>query len=228
MKKGFLVLLVMVLAAATLGWAGEEKKWQGIYVGLNAGLGRHEPNWSDNDYDWFGGTLTNPYNTILPGGTIGFNIQNGSLVIGFEADGAFGLTENIIKYSMDTFPLPVTWDVTKTDKLEFLITMRVRAGFALDNALFYLTAGAGIPSAAHTWIEDGDVPDSWQTFNNSNIGMAVGLGFEHRLGQALSLKAEFLSFKNQPIIEPNKRTPPWHMSVDESVGILRIGFNLKF
>ena len=228
MKKAFLVLLVMVLAAATLGWADEEKKWQGFYVGINTGLARHEPNWSDNDYDWFGATLTNPYNTILAGGTIGFNIQNGRVVMGFEFDGAFGFMENEIKYCMDTFPLPVTWDVTKTDKLEFLITMRVRAGFALDNALFYLTAGAGLPSAAHTWIETGDVPDSWKTFKNSNIGMALGLGFEHRLGQVLSFKAEFLSFKNQPKIEPNKKTVPYHMSVDESVGILRIGFNIHF
>ncbi|HEX9901630.1 MAG TPA: outer membrane beta-barrel protein [Acidobacteriota bacterium] len=228
MKKGFLVLLVMVLAAATLGWADEEKKWQGFYVGINTGLGRHEANWSDNDDDWFGATLTNPYNTILPGGTLGFNLQNGSVVIGFEADGAFGLTENIIKYCMDTFPLPATWYVTKTDKLEFLITMRVRVGFALDNALFYLTAGAGLPSAAHTWIEVGDVPDSWKTFKNSNIGMVVGLGFEHRLGQALSFKAEFLSFKNQPKIQPNKQPTPFKMAVDESVGILRIGFNVHF
>jgi len=228
MKKAFLVLLVMVLAAATLGWAGEGKKWQGFYIGVNAGLGRHEANWSDNDDDWFGATLTNPYNTILPGGTVGFNIQNGSVVIGFEADGAFGLIENITDYEMHTAPLPVHWDVAKTDKLEFLITMRVRAGFALDNALFYLTAGAGLPSAAHTWIEEGDVLDSWKTFRNSNIGIAVGLGFEHRLGRVLSLKAEFLSFKNQPKIQPNKMTLPYHMSVDESVGILRIGFNIKF
>jgi outer membrane immunogenic protein len=227
MKKGFLILLVMVLAAATLGWAGEEKKWQGFYVGLNAGLGRHEPNWSDNDYDWFGGTLTNPYNTILPGGTIGFNIQNGSLVIGFEADGAFGLMENEIGYDLHT-SAPAHHDVTKTDKLELLITMRVRAGFAFDNALFYLTTGVAIPSAAHTWIETGDIPDSWKTFRNSNMGMAVGLGFEHRLGRVLSLKAEFLSIKNQPKIQPNAQPTPHEMAVDESVGILRIGFNFKF
>ena len=225
MKKGSLVLLVMVLAAATLGWAGEEKKWQGFYVGLNAGLGRHEPNWSDNDYDWFGGTLTNPYNTILPGGTLGFNLQYGSLVIGFEADGAFGFMENEIKYDMAT---PLHYHVTKTDKLELLITMRVRAGFAFDNALFYMTAGAGLPSAAHTWIEVGDVPDSWKTFHNSNIGMVVGLGFEHRLGQALSFKAEFLSIKNPPKIQPNAQATPNKMSVDEAVGILRMGFNIKF
>jgi outer membrane immunogenic protein len=227
MKKGLLVLLVMVLAATTLGWAAEEGTWQGFYVGLNAGLGRHEPNWSDNDYDWFGGTLTNPYNTILMGGTLGFNIQNGSVVIGFEADGAMGLVDHVTEY--DLYNIAPYFRVTKTDKLESLFTARLRTGLALDNALLYFTAGAALPVAAHTWIERGDIPDSWQTFRNSNIGIAVGLGFEHRLGRVLSLKIEFLSIKNSPVVEPNLETPrPFKMSVDEVVGLLRLGFNFKF
>jgi len=232
MKKGFIVLVLMVFASAALAGVvpvKQEKQWSGFYFGLNAGLARHEANWSDNDFDWYGGTLTNPYNTFLPGATIGYNHQSGSLVIGFEVDGALGLMENEIKYSLTDFPFFGSRGVTKTDKLEFLFTARGRLGFAIDKALFYLTAGVGLPRAAHTWIEFEDAPDSWQTFYNSNLGMVVGAGFEHRLGSGLTLKVEFLSFKNSPKSQPNLETPsPYYMSVDESVEVLRIGFNYLF
>jgi hypothetical protein len=72
------------------------------------------------------------------------------------------------------------------------------------------------------------VPDSWQTFSNSNLGIVVGLGFEHRLGRNLSFKAEFLSLKNPPKVQQNYYSPPFAMSVDEAIGILRLGFNILF
>jgi opacity protein-like surface antigen len=171
--------------------------------------------------------LTNPYCTFLPGVAVGFNIQNGSIVFGLEADAAIGFTENVTEYSYYYWGTP-QFDVTKTDKLGFLATLRGRVGFAVDNALFYMTAGAGLPSAAHTWIEDDDVPDSWQTFHNSKLGMVVGLGFEHRLGQKFAIKVEYLHFANLPVVQPNAQTHPYYMSVDEKVGILRLGFNILF
>ncbi|OGD24998.1 MAG: hypothetical protein A2Y56_08640 [Candidatus Aminicenantes bacterium RBG_13_63_10] len=226
MKKALLGVLAVIFVCSGLAIAGEGN-WSGFYFGLNAGLARHEPNWSDNGYDWFGGTLTNPYCTFLPGVAVGFNIQNGSIVFGLEADAAIGFTENVTEYSYYYWGTP-QFDVTKTDKLGFLATLRGRVGFAVDNALFYMTAGAGLPSAAHTWIEDDDVPDSWQTFHNSKLGMVVGLGFEHRLGQKFAIKVEYLHFANLPVVQPNAQTHPYYMSVDEKVGILRLGFNILF
>jgi len=232
MKKCAIVFVLMVFAATALSGAVQVKKekevvnWSGFYAGLNGGFARHEPNWSDNDYDWYGATLTNPYSTILPGGTLGYNHQYGSLVIGFEVDGAIGFMENKINYSLYTAPTPDTNDVIKTDKLGLLITARGRMGFVVDKALFYLTAGVGMPSAEHTWIEDGDPTDSWPTFKSSNLGMVVGLGFEHRLGGGLTIKVEFLQLKNSPKIETNGEN--YKMSVDESIGMLRVGFNFLF
>jgi len=232
MKKSMIILLVMVFAATALAGAVQvkkeknEPKWSGFYFGLNAGFARYEPNWTDDDYDWFGGTLIDPYSTLLPGGTIGYNHQYGSLVIGFEVDGAIGFMENEIKYSFDPTPAPGTYDVTKTDKLGLLLTARGRMGFVIDKALFYLTAGVAMPSAEHTWIENGDAPDSWPTFKNSNLGMVVGLGFEHRLGGGLTIKVEFLSLKNSPKIAEN--ADKLKMSVVESLAMLRLGFNYLF
>jgi len=226
MKKIFLVLVMMLLAATTLSWAAEETNWSGFYFGVNAGLARHEANWSDNDDDWYGGTLTNPYYTVLPSLALGYNKQSGSMVFGFEADCAFGFMENKIDYCLDW--MPVHHDVLKTDKLELLITVRARMGLAVDRVFFYMTAGAGLPIAAHTWIEAGDADDSWPTFKNTNLGMAVGLGMEYRLGTNLSFKAEFLGVNNSPKVEANTTPHPFSMSVDEVIGILRLGINVIF
>lgn len=232
MKKSMIVLVLMVFAATGLSGAVQVKKeknvvnWSGFYFGLNAGFARYEPTWTDDDYDWFGATLIDPFSTILPGATLGYNHQYGSLVIGFEVDGAIGFMENEINYSFDATPPPGTYEVIKTDKLGLLLTARGRMGFVVDKALFYLTAGVAMPSAEHTWIEDGDPNDSWPTFKNSNLGMVVGLGFEHRLGGGLTIKAEFLSLKNTPKIEMNAKN--FKMSVVESLAMLRIGFNLLF
>lgn len=232
MKKCAIIFVLMVFAVTSLSGAVQVKKekevvnWSGFYAGLNAGFARYEPAWTDNDYDWYGGTLIDPYSTILPGGTLGYNHQYGSLVIGFEVDGAIGFMENEIKYSFDPSPAPGIYDVTKTDKLGLLITARGRMGFVVDKALFYLTAGVGMPSADHTWIEDGDPTDSWPTFKSSNLGMVVGLGFEHRLGGGLTIKVEFLQLKNSPKIETNGKN--YKMSVAESLAMLRVGFNLLF
>jgi len=227
MKKLLAVSGILLLGATTLAWAAEDTKWSGFYVGFNSGLARHEPNWTDNDYDWFGGTLTDVYNTILPGVMLGFNIQNGSIVFGFEADGALGFKENEIDYDMDSTPPPSYW-VTKTDKLKMLITFRGRMGFAIDSALFFLTAGFGLPSVSHSWIEYMDAADSWEEFNVSKLGIVVGLGAEYRLASNFAMRAEFLSFKNTPFIQPNDQTKPHHMAIDETIEILRIGVIVLF
>jgi outer membrane immunogenic protein len=232
MKKSMIVLLVMVFVTTALSGAVQVKKekevvnWSGFYVGLNAGFARYEPNWTDDDYDWFGGTLIDPYSSLLPGATLGYNHQYGSLVIGFEVDGSMGFMENEIKYSFDPTPAPGTYDVTKTDKLGLLFTAWGRMGFVIDKALFYLTAGVAMPSAEHTWIENSDPSDSWPTFKSSNLGMVVGLGFEHRLGGGLTIKVEYLQLKNSPKIAEN--ADKYKMSVVESLAMLRLGFNLLF
>jgi len=232
MKKSIAIAIAMVFAATALAGSVQVKKeqeeatWSGFYVGLNAGFARYEPNWTDNDYDWSGATLTDPYYTILPGGTLGYNYQYGKLLIGFEIDGAIGFMANEIKYDLHPNPAPPTNRVTKTDKLGLLLTGRGRMGFVVDKALFYLTAGVGMPSADHTWIENGDANDSWPTFKDSNLGVVVGLGFEQNLGGGLTIKVEFLGFKNMPVVQANADL--YKMSVDDTVMMLRVGFNYLF
>lgn len=226
MKKGLLIFCAFFLTAGTLAWAGEASSWGGFYLGAAAGFGRHEPNWSDTDFDWYGGTLTNPYFTILPGMTLGFNIQFGSLVIGFEADGSMGFKKNEVLYELrHSGP---DHDVTKTDKLKMMFTARGRMGVVIDQTMIYMTAGAGMPIASHSWIEYQDENDSWEELNNAVLGMVVGLGFEQRIGSAFSAKAEFLCFKSSPKGHPNAEDPPYYMYIDETVEILRLGFNFKF
>ena len=60
--------------------------WTGFYAGINGGYAFGKTNWTDTT-----GATTGDFNFTgaLAGGTLGYNIQTGSWVWGFEADGAY-------------------------------------------------------------------------------------------------------------------------------------------
>jgi outer membrane immunogenic protein len=134
--------------------------WAGPYLGGNLG------------WEW-GSVDNNPTKpTGFAGGAqAGYNWQNGSpWVFGIEAD---------IQGSgaSDTF---APWKFSNP----WFGTVRGRAGYAVNNVLFYGTAGLAF----------GEL--SGQTFglseNHTNVGWTVGLGAEVGLGQNWSAKVEYL------------------------------------
>ena len=58
--------------------------WTGIYLGINAGFGTGNSNWSDGP---IGTTGSFPTSGFLVGGTAGINYQIGDYVFGVEGDG---------------------------------------------------------------------------------------------------------------------------------------------
>jgi len=59
--------------------------WTGFYAGINGGYAFGKSNWTDTT-----GATTGEFDLTgaLAGGTVGYNVQTGSWVWGFEADGA--------------------------------------------------------------------------------------------------------------------------------------------
>src|ERR1700682_231243 len=57
--------------------------WSGFYIGLNGGYGWGKSNWTNA-----AGTTTGDFNVngYVFGGTLGYNIQAGSIVYGIEGD----------------------------------------------------------------------------------------------------------------------------------------------
>ncbi len=133
--------------------------WNGAYVGVNLG------------YQW--GTVTNwgaSPNGLMGGGQIGYNWQNGWFVFGLEAD-IQGSAANDT-FAADKFSNP------------WFGTVRGRAGYAMNNVLFYLTGGLAYGGLQ---AQLGTVSES-----QTHLGWTIGGGVEVGLTPNWSAKAEYL------------------------------------
>jgi outer membrane immunogenic protein len=126
--------------------------WSGFYIGAVGGYAAEATNGSQAMKGGFGG------------GTLGYNWQFGTFVIGVEGDGAFSDIS-----STATSPL-----VTATAKIDSLATVRGRAGVAFDQVLLYGTGGFAFND------------------NHTQNGWTAGAGVEWMFMPRWSLKAEYL------------------------------------
>jgi outer membrane immunogenic protein len=134
--------------------------WNGAYVGANLG------------YQW--GKVTNWGNAapsgLMGGGQVGYNWQSGWFVFGVEADiQGSGANDTFAAYK---FTNP------------WFGTLRGRAGYAMNNVLFYGTGGLAYGGAR---VELGPFSET-----QSHLGWTAGAGVEVGLTPNWSAKAEYL------------------------------------
>jgi outer membrane immunogenic protein len=179
--------------------------WTGFYVGLNAGY-----NWSDSKANvTFNPSAAVPLATgqaLLPGSfntgndgfiggaQIGYNYQMNQFVVGVEADINF---LDAKKRSGFTSPLVGNLiGVSSTEgKLEYLGTVRARAGFAFDRALVYVTGGLAYGEAKSSTALALNNGALWGgAKSDTRTGYAVGGGMEYSFTNNLSAKVEYLYY----------------------------------
>jgi len=135
--------------------------WNGVYVGANLGY-----QWGSVT-NWAGGSPSG----ITGGGQIGYNWQvHPNWVLGLEADlqgSAASDTFAAYKFSNPWFG-----------------TVRGRAGYAMNNVLFYLTGGFAYGG--------GRVEFAGITESQTHLGWTLGGGVEVGLTPNWSAKAEYL------------------------------------
>lgn len=159
--------------------------WAGPYIGINGGAVWHRTTVdttfeSGAPYD--SAKLTATGGTI--GGTIGYNWQSQNFVFGLEADGNWvGAKE-----TKRTDPASL---VDHTSKLEWLATVRARAGLAFGSTLMFVTGGLAVGGVNNSW--------TWPTNccfvianDGTRVGWTVGGGIEHFISQRVTVKAEVL------------------------------------
>jgi outer membrane immunogenic protein len=150
-------------------------RWQGFYAGLNGGYG-----WAafSNDNNWLFGQPT--------GGEIGFTggynfMVAPNFLIGAEADFDFA------GINVTSYPYP---GLVSSSSLNDLFTLRGRAGFTVDRALFFVTGGF---AGGRTDI---NLHNSWGNFwgqeSSYQLGWALGAGVEYLVVPNVSVKAEYL------------------------------------
>jgi outer membrane immunogenic protein len=149
--------------------------WSGLYVGVNAGYGFGHSRWTNS----VTGLTTGDFSVsgAVIGGTLGYNMQLGSAVVGVEGD----LAWSNIKGSTTV----LCFGTCQTSN-SWLGTARGRIGYAFDRFLPYLTAGAAF----------GDIKASntatTTSFDRTNIGWTAGGGLEYAFVNNWSAKLEYL------------------------------------
>jgi len=133
--------------------------WSGIYAGVNVG------------YEW--GHVTSSSidpSGIAGGGQVGYNWQSGQFVLGGEADIQASAAD-------DTF---APWKFSNP----WFGTLRGRAGYAMNNILFYGTVGMayGELSGTRSGLDE----------NKTLVGWTAGAGMEVGLTPKWSAKMEYL------------------------------------
>jgi outer membrane immunogenic protein len=149
--------------------------WSGFYIGAVGGYGSEDTSDPLGIKGGFGG------------GTVGYNWQFGTVVIGIEGDGAYG----------DISSSATADGVSATAKLDSLATVRGRVGVAFDQILLYGTGGVAV---ADTKIS-ATAPGITLSDNQTQTGWTAGAGAEWMFAPRWSLKAEYLyrRFDNQTI-----------------------------
>ncbi len=159
--------------------------WSGLYIGAHVGYGEANmdgcADCTDGDFPMDASELD--LSGIVGGGHIGYNTQMDSLVLGVEADftwTGFDDEANEQVIGSDSF----------SGDVEYLATIRARAGLAMDNLLIYATGGIAFVDAS---VEADQGPNhDEEDFND--IGGVVGGGAELAISDNVSLRAEGLYY----------------------------------
>jgi outer membrane immunogenic protein len=182
--------------------------WTGFYAGLNAGYG-----WSSSNSAAVG--IVNPTGFFTPcinagscptsisydrdgfvgGAQAGYNWQFDQIVVGLEADidysdmnGSSRLTTSVPGFANSRF--------TSSSDINWLATLRGRAGLAIDRSLIYATGGLAVGGVddSFSW----GYPSIPQVFTGSGSdtewGWTAGAGFEYAINEHFVLGAEVLYF----------------------------------
>lgn len=169
-----LFLSLISMSAATA------RDWSGPYIGAHIGYawGEASNTWRSPGagfIDWQpDGDIA--YDSAFGGGYLGYLAQFGAFVIGVEAD----ISRTSLKGDDSQFA-----GLVNAIELNYVGTLRARAGLAHGNSLFYATAGY-----AYSDYDKKDRTLGWSDSENLS-GWTVGAGIEHAFWGKWSGRLEY-------------------------------------
>ena len=175
------------------------------------------PGFEDPEYDWYGSTFYLNEDGLAYGIQGGYNWQYGATVYGVEADFS-GYTN-----SADT--LFATDDEIEND-LNWMASLRGRAGIGLDRTLLYFTGGLAVADFDRSWIEFEDEPDSWPDLGDTKVGVIGGFGVEHAFSNRWTARFEGLlaHFDENETVNEDE----FSMLTSDTVATARLAINYRF
>ena len=187
--------------------------WSGFYVGVHGGYGFGETELSipglATDYDIDG---------WLAGVQAGYNFQSGMWLFGVEADIAYSSIDGSIAVAGQN-PLAATTDI------DWLATIRARAGLHYDRWMPYITGGVAFADVDHTIT----VPFALAT-SDTLVGWTVGGGVEAMFDPSWTAKLEYLYVDLEDV--NFTFTPAGAAAIsgtfDDNFHVIRAGLNYHF
>jgi outer membrane immunogenic protein len=155
--------------------------WTGFYLGAHAGYG-----WAQARYTAVAPLVNGSINAngFFGGIQGGYNWQMNNFVFGIEAD-VSGASMN------RTYLDGVTGDTYRAS-VPFMSSVRARAGFAADRALFYVTGGLGVATFQDRYIDVSAATTF--TASSTRAGYALGGGIEYAFTPNWTAKAEYMYY----------------------------------
>jgi outer membrane immunogenic protein len=158
------------------------------------------------------------------GAQAGFNWQVDRLVIGLAAD------VSLAEWDDDKGPNAQNQFVSAD--LDWLVTLRARLGWALDNFLLFGTVGAAWANGEFTAVEDVTAPvPARGDADFEDFGLAMGGGVEWALSDIWSLKLEglWISFdENLDITSLTTNSDPSDFVKFDDAWLIWTGIHLHF
>jgi len=157
----------------------------------------------------------------------GYNFANCNSIIGIEADFSWNDQSG-------TFGLTSPFALTHRTDLNWMSTVRLRAGLTVDAMLIYLTGGLAFADVDN--ISASNVPGAvnFRTVNgDTKLGWTVGGGIEYMITERISMKGEALYTRFETndfrvALDPILAGQVLNMKGQEEVWTIRMGVNFKF
>jgi outer membrane immunogenic protein len=168
--------------------------WSGFYIGANGGWGSSRNCWdlqSVTGVGFVGPISEGCHNATggLAGGQIGYRWQTGAWVFGVEGQGDWAN----LRGSNLSSPQALTAALTNQTTINAFGMLVGKAGYAMNNALFYVNSGVAVTSSKFRGIVTG-TSFTVDTANEVRLGYAAGAGIEYGFAPNWSAAVEYDHF----------------------------------
>ena len=186
--------------------------WSGFYLGIHGGYGFGETEVSipgvpfATNYDIDG---------WLAGVQAGYNFQSGMWLFGVEADIAYSSIDG-------SYTDPGNFAQTITTDIDWLATIRARAGLHYNQFMPYITGGVAFADVDHTMTPAG------LATSDTLVGWTVGGGVEAMFNPNWTAKIEYLYVDLEDVGFTFGAAAPSPGTFDDDFHVIRAGLNYHF
>jgi outer membrane immunogenic protein len=226
--------------------------WTGFYIGANAGVATQWSTVQDLN-SWSTEDLLNISSKVMgatAGGQAGYNIQDGSFVYGIEADWNWTGTKSD-RTLTDTCACGDPVVVQIHTEMNWVATVRGRAGLTMGTTLAYVTGGLAVAEFDNHWGAGfanpaagcggaavcGPANNNNFVSHNAQLGWAAGFGIEHMFAGyphlTFRVEAMWLNFANNNVANAGPSSVsglpgPFTSQFQNQAALARAGLNYKF